>query len=285
MKPVAFAYEAPETIDEALTLLAEHAEDATVLAGGQSLVPMLNFRLVRPQVIIDINRLPGLDGLQVDADGGLSLGALVRTAVVERDPAVISRWAGLRQALERAGHPQIRNRSTVGGSVAHADPASELPAALVALDGVVTLRSREGEREVPASTFFLGPYTTACRLDELVTKVRMAPPPRVSTFREVSRRHGDFALVGVFAGLDIAEGRVVRACISLCGASPVPVRASETEQSLIGSELNDQVIAEAAATAADRTEPWDDLNGPAEYRRELARTLVRRALSTLVEAN
>ena len=283
MKPVAFAYEAPETIDEALALLAEHGDEATVMAGGQSLVPMLNLRLVRPRLIVDVNGLPGLGGLSVD-DGDLRLGALARAAAVERDAAVAAGWPGLREALQYSGHPQIRNRGTVGGNVAHADPASELPAVLLALDGVVTLRSREGERDVSARDFVLGPYTTARRRDELLTEIRLGPAPRLSAFREVARRHGDFALVGVFAGVDTNDGVVAEARISLCGASPAPVRAVEAERALVGRPLDAAAIANAAEAAAAAVEPWDDLNGPAEYRRDLAFTLTRRTLAELARA-
>jgi carbon-monoxide dehydrogenase medium subunit len=283
MKPVPFAYEAPETIDEALALLAEHGDDGTVLAGGQSLVPMLNLRLVRPRVLVDVNRLPGLDGVIAQPDGGLRLGALARAAAVERDPAVAAGWPGLREGLRYSGHPQIRNRGTIGGNVAHADPASELPAVLVALDGVITLRSREGARDVAAADFFLGPYTTARRPGELLTEIRLAPSPHVSAFREFARREGDFALVGIFAGVDTEDGRVTSARIALCGASPAPVRAAEAEQALVGRQLGKAVIAEAAEAAAAAVEPWDDLNGPAEYRRDLTRTLARRTLSSLAQ--
>lgn len=283
MKPVPFAYEAPETIDEALALLAEHGEDATVLAGGQSLVPMLNLRLVRPTVVVDVNRLPGLDGIVLDG-GGLRLGALARTAAVELDPTVSSWCPALHEALEHSGHPQIRNRGTVGGNVAHADPASELPAVLIALDGVVTLRSAAGTRELAAPDFLAGPYTTARRSDELVTEIRLAAPPRVSTFAEIARRDGDFALVGVFAAVDTDDGRVSSARIALCGASPAAVRALEAEQALTGRALDEPAIGDAAAAAAAAVEPWDDLNGPAEYRRHLARTLTARALTALALA-
>jgi carbon-monoxide dehydrogenase medium subunit len=280
LKPIAFDYEAPETVDEALALLAEHGDEATVLAGGQSLVPMLNFRLVRPRLVVDLNRVSALDDLAPEDDGALRLGALVRTAALEAHAGTAA-WSGLRKALEHSGHPQIRNRGTVGGNVAHADPASELTAVLVALDGVVTLRSVAAERAVPAEQFLLGPYSTARRADELVTSIRLGPPPERSTFSELARRHGDFALVGVYAGVDVAEGIVAGACLALCGASPSPVRAREAERVLEGRRLESGVIAEAADAAAAACDPWDDLNGPAEYRRDVARTLVRRVLASL----
>jgi carbon-monoxide dehydrogenase medium subunit len=242
---------------------------------------MLNFRLVRPTLVVDVNRVAGLEALEAAADGSLRLGALVRAAKAERSPDVAARWPGLRQALEHSGHPQIRNRGTVGGNVAHADPASELPAVLVALDGAVTLRSPAGEREVPASEFVVGPYTTARRSDELLTELRLGPEPARSTFREVSRRHGDFAVVGIFAGVDVEGDTVGRARIALCGASPTPVRAVEAERALEGRSLDAAATGDAAEAAAAACDPWDDLNGPAEYRRDLARTLVRRALASL----
>jgi carbon-monoxide dehydrogenase medium subunit len=264
LKPAPFSYEAPSTLEEALALLAERGDEATVLAGGQSLVPMLNFRLVRPAVVVDVNRLPGLDAVEP-----LRLGALARTATVERSPAT---HPGLREALEFSGHPQIRNRSTVGGSLAHADPASELPAVVVALDGEVVLRSRAGERIVAASDFFLGPYTTARTREELVTEVRLAAAPARSAFREVARRHGDFALVGAYAAL--VDGR---ARVALCGASPAPVRAGRVEQALAQGAS----VADAARLAAEEVEPWDDVHGTADYRRALATVVVRRALEAV----
>ena len=280
MKPAPFAYEAPATIEEALALLVEHGDEAAVLAGGQSLVPMLNFRLARPRVLVDVNGLSGLDGVSAE-DGVLRLGALTRTAAVERHPDVAARWPGVRQALEQVGHPQIRNRGTVGGSVAHADPAAELPAVLVALDGEVVLRSLDGSRVVPAGDFFLGPFTTVRRSNELVTEVRLKTPPRKSTFLEFARRHGDFALVGAFVAVDVEAGRVERARIGLCGASPAPVRARRAEGALGGRALDGEAIADAAQAASEEVDPWDDLHGPAEYRRHLAAVAVRRALTAL----
>ncbi|HKP17003.1 MAG TPA: xanthine dehydrogenase family protein subunit M [Gaiellaceae bacterium] len=280
MKPVAFAYRAPETLEETLALLEQHGDEATVLAGGQSLVPLLNLRIARPRVVVDVNRVAGLGGFEAGG-GALRLGALVRTAAVERDPGVAAGWPGLREAIRHSGHPQIRNRSTVGGSVAHADPASELPAVLVALEATVTLRSTAGARELAAADFFVGPFTTARRPDELVTEVRVGARPGASAFREVARRHGDFALVGVYAGVDLDDGSVGAARIALCGASPVPLRAVDAEHALAGRPLDERAIDDAAEAAAAAVDPWDDLNGPAEYRRDLARVLTRRTLSAL----
>ena len=256
MKPPPFEYSAPETIDEVLALLAEHGDEAKLLAGGQSLVPLLNFRLLRPARLIDLNRVRGLDAL---GDG--RIGAMTRSRTLERASAVPL----LRQAVRHSGHAQIRNRGTVGGSCAHADPASELPCALLALDARFRVRSARGERVVPASDFFLGTFATALAPDELLVEIEVPrrPERERSAFLEHARVHGDFAIAGV-AVLRVPGERLV---VSMLGGADRPVRV----------ELPD--AGEAAATDAVRDlEPLSDLRASADYRRALLEELVRRAI-------
>jgi aerobic carbon-monoxide dehydrogenase medium subunit len=278
VKPPPFEYHDPRAIDEAVALLARYGDDAKVLAGGQSLLPMLNLRLARPAAVIDINRVTGLDDI-VTSDSAVRVGALVRQRVFER-------WASthvpiVAAGLALVGHAAIRNRGTVAGSIAHADPASELPALLLCLDGAVVARSAGGEREIPAADFFQGPLMTAARADELVTHTRWAIPPPGSGwgFHEVARRHGDFALVGVAAVLTVRGGVVERARVALFGAGATPVRARQAEAALTGQRPSADVIAEAATRATTEMEPDSDLHATAAYRRRAGRTLVTRALT------
>jgi len=256
MKPAPFAYDAPETLEEALALLAEHGDEAKVLAGGQSLVPLLNFRLVRPARLIDLNRVAGLDDL---ADG--HIGAMTRSRTLERRSDVPL----LRRAVRFSGHAQIRNRGTVGGSCAHADPASELPCALLALDARFRLRSARSERVVAAGDFFLGTFATALAPDELLVEIEVPPRPEDerSAFLEHARVHGDFALAGV-AVLRVPGEQLV---ISLLGGADRPVRV----------ELPD-AGAEAAADAVRDLDPPSDLRASGDYRKALLEELVRRAI-------
>lgn len=284
MKPAAFDYEAPRELDEALALLARHGDEATVLAGGQSLMPLLNFRLARPGVIVDVNGVAGLDGIE-RRDGGLLVGALVRQARAERAPEIASAWPLVPAVLRWVGHPQIRNRGTVGGSVAHADPAAELPAVLAALAGRVHLTSAaRGTRSVGWQEFFVGPLTTAREPDELLVALEAPaqPPGSVFAFQEFARRHGDFALGGAAVVLEhAADGSVARASIALLAAGPVPLRAHAAERALEGHVVGEETARAAAAEAVRDISPSGDIHGSGEYRRGLIETLVRR---TLLEA-
>jgi carbon-monoxide dehydrogenase medium subunit len=282
VKPAPFAYTDPRSLDEALAELARHADDAKVLAGGQSLVPMLNFRLARPAVIVDINRIGGLDGME-EAGGTLRAGALVRQRQLER-------WAGARSPLLAAamghiGHAAIRNRGTVAGSLVHADPAAELPALLLALDGVVVARSARGERAIPASELFQGPLMTILRPDEIVTETRWTLPAPTDGwgFHEVARRHGDFALVGAIAVVGLRGGRLERVRVALFGAGPTPIRAAAVERALTGQSPAVAAFREAAQSAGRGLDAGADLHATAEYRRAVAATLMTRALSDAVE--
>jgi carbon-monoxide dehydrogenase medium subunit len=281
MKPAPFEYFDPRTTEEAVGLLATHGDDAKVLAGGQSLVPMLALRLARPSVLIDVNRIGGLDAVQ-QSGATVSVGALVRQRALER-------WAGeraplLAAALRHVGHAPIRARGTVAGSVVHADPASELPALLLCLDGAVIARSRRGTRTIAAGDFFQGPLMTALASDELVTETRWTLPAAHAGwgFREMARRHGDFALVGVAVALTLARGAVAQARIALFGSAATPVRAREAERALTGQRPSDHVLAEAARAATTGLETVADIHAPAAYRASVARTLTTRALADAV---
>jgi aerobic carbon-monoxide dehydrogenase medium subunit len=278
MKPAPFEYADPRTVEEAVALLATHGDDAKVLAGGQSLVPMLALRLARPSVVIDVNRVAGLDAI-AQSGTRVAIGALVRQRALER-------WAGeraplLTTALGHVGHAPIRTRGTVAGSVAHADPASELPALLLCLDGAVVARSRRGTRTIAAAEFFQGPLMTALAADELVTETQWTLPAAQTGwgFREMARRQGDFALVGVAVVLTLARGAVADARIALFGAAATPVRAGAAEQALRGQPPSDSALAEAARLATAGLETVSDLHAPAAYRTSVARTLTGRALA------
>lgn len=280
MKPPRFEYFDPRTLDEALTLLGERAADAKLLAGGQSLMPLLNFRLARPGALIDLNRVPDLDGIRED-DGMLRVGALCRQRQVETSSLVGARCPLLREATRWVGHAAIRTRGTVGGSIAHADPAAEYPAVLAALDGQVVVRSAMRERVVGAADFFVTYLTTTLEPDEMVTEVRFPAMPRDAgwSFVEFARRHGDFALAGVACVVRLGgDGVCIDARIALCGVGGRPVRARRAEAVLKGERPTDRVIQQAAAIVRDEVDPPSDLHADAEYRRHLATVLTRRSL-------
>lgn len=281
MKPAPFEYHDPRTLDEALTVLGARGDDAKVLAGGQSLLPMLNLRLARPAAIVDLNRVAGLDGLAVSG-GVLHLGALVRQRALER-------WAAtecplIAAVLRFIGHAAIRNRGTVAGSVSHADPAAELPALFVGLDGAAVVRSHARTREIAAHELYRGPLMTALEADEIVVETRWSLPAPGTGWgvHEVSRRHGDFALVGAIALVTRAGDAVDRARIAIFGAGPTPLRASGAEKALAGARATRDTIVEAARLAAADLEPDSDIHASARYRRMAARTLVERALADAV---
>ncbi|GAA1288232.1 xanthine dehydrogenase family protein subunit M [Saccharothrix xinjiangensis] len=275
MKAAPFDYVRAATVEEALSALSGGAR---VLAGGQSLVPLLNQRLVRPTTVVDVNRLD-LDHLH-ESGSDLVLGALVRHRQVETSPLVRRRAPLLAEAMSHVGHVSVRNLGTVGGSAAHADPAAELPAVCVALDATFGVRGPGGPREIPARDFFLGPHRTALAPGELLVEVRLPRPPPRSRHAVVklSRRHNDLALVAVVACVTVRDGVVTRARIAVAGAGPTPVRAGAAEALLVGRAPGHHAVAEAADAAADATDPPDDRHAPAAYRREMAAVLTRRAL-------
>jgi len=283
MKPAPFEYEVPSSLEEAVDTLARHGDAAKVLAGGQSLVPMLNMRLVRPRVLVSLRRVPGLDHVAVE-DGHTRIGSMARQRAVEEHPAVREVCPLLVEALGLVAHPTIRNQGTIGGSVAHADPAAELPGVLVALDGTILLVSRRGRRTVPASDFFRGSMTTAAEPDELIAELafhRVGRPGVASGWavEEVSRRHGDFALAGVVVALAADSDRhIVDARIVVFGVEDRPTRRSAAELAVRGTRGEPGAIAEAAVLAVQDIRPHEDVHASARFRAHLVGALVPRAL-------
>lgn len=281
VKPASFRFSRPTDLDEALALLAEHGDEAVVMAGGQSLTPLLNLRMARPEMVVDVSRVSGLDALAVDRDA-VTIGATCRARRVELDAEVRAVLPVLPEALGYVGHPQIRNRSTVGGMVAFADPAAEIPAVLRACDGTVELRSANGSRQVAATDFFVGVYQTARADDELVTSVRLAAPPRHRfVVTEHARRHGDFAITGGIFGLAL-EQRIIRG-LRLCffGVGHGPVRLEALEQRFIGEEFDDRLIVEIAGGVGHLLTPPSDVHASAAYRQHTAAVITKRSLRAL----
>ncbi|HTQ35069.1 MAG TPA: xanthine dehydrogenase family protein subunit M [Stellaceae bacterium] len=279
MKPSAFEYIAPATLREAVSLLAADP-DATVIAGGQSLMPLLAFRLTAPSLLVDLRRIPGLDAVVID-DAGVRLGAQVRWRDIEDDARLVAAHPLLREAISHVAHYAIRNRGTVGGSLAHADPAAELPGIAVACDADIVLVGANDERVVAAGEFFTGPLSTVRRPEEIVTELRLPPWPasRRWAFREFAQRKGDFALAGIALFYDQdANDRIENAHVGVIGACDRPHRLPEVEAMLNGRAIGDELIRAAAALAAKAIDPPEDLHADAAYRRGLVRTLVERAL-------
>ena len=277
MKPPPFAYCRPHSLDEALEFLAEHGDEARPLAGGQSLVPMLNHRLARPEVLVDIGAVGELQRMERDESGWL-IGATVTQRQVERDGTEGCQL--LRLAMPFIGHRQIRARGTVGGSIAHADPAAELPAVALTLDATMVAASLDGEREIPASTFFAGPYMNSLEDGEILSHVifPMVPPSTRCSFREFARRKGDFAVAGVAAAVDFEDGSVTAASLTAFAVGSNPVRLTGAEAAVAGRHLDEAALTDSAEAAAAEIEPWDDIHGSSQYRRQLVAALLRRAL-------
>jgi carbon-monoxide dehydrogenase medium subunit len=279
MKPAPFEYFAPTSAEAALDLLGEHGADAKLLAGGQSLVPTMNFRLAQPSVLVDLNRISDL--AFVRPNGVLSIGAMTRQAALERSPEVARHAPLLAAALPHIAHPQIRNRGTLGGSLAHADPAAELPAVAVALGAEIVVRNRRGERRHAARDFFQGLFSTTLEPDDLLVAVDFPALPEGTgwSFQEVARRHGDYALVGVAATLGMSGSTCRTASIVLFAVGGGPVVAAAAQALLEGAELTDARIHDAARCAAhDDIDPVGDIHASAAYKRHLAEVLVGRAL-------
>lgn len=285
MKPAPFEYHVPTDRHAALALLAESGFDAKILAGGQSLVPAMNFRLARPTILIDVNRIDDLFGVRVADDGSTLLGAMTRQRELERSPLIAERVPLIAEAMPHIAHPQIRNRGTLGGSLAHADPAAELPALAVALDARLRLQSQSGERWMPAADFFLGVLTTALEPDEMLVEIAIpALPARTGTaFDEVARRHGDYAMAGAAAVVTLNEdGTIARSALVLMavGDAPIHVRAIEA---LRGQQPTPETIREAAESIDAEIDPPNDLHATAAYRRHLVKGLARATLARAVE--
>jgi carbon-monoxide dehydrogenase medium subunit len=283
VKPPPFLYARPETVDDAVSLLAQSGEEAKILAGGQSLVPLLNFRLARPSVLVDLGGVADLSYIRRE-EGTLAVGAMTRLLEAERSQDAATASPMIRRALRHVGHLQIRTRGTVGGSIAHADPAAELPAVAVATGADMIAKSQRGRRTITASEFFQGPFMTALDPDEVLTEIRFPSTDGAGTaFVELARRSGDFALGGVAAVVRTREDSSVDDVrLVALGMGGHPIRLTEAEDRVRGVEVTEDVLREAGEAASRQVDPFTDVHADAEYRRELAGTLVRRALREAV---
>jgi carbon-monoxide dehydrogenase medium subunit len=278
VKPPPFHYAAPTSVAEAVALLGEHADDdARALAGGQSLVPLMNFRLAQPGYLIDLRRIEELTRIRTDG-GTLVIGAMVRQSHAEHAPEVALGAPLLAEALGYVAHPPIRNSGTVGGSIAHADPAAELPAVALALDAELVVVGPQGSRTVAAADFFVGPFTTAIEAGEILTEIRFPRRDGGQAFVEFARTHGNFALVGVAAVIEMDGGTVARASIAMSGVAPVPVRATTAERALAGTAPDDASIRAAVDAAVAELSPAGDVHGSTETRTDIARSYLRRGI-------
>ncbi len=285
MKPAPFAYARPSSLEDVFDLLDRNGEEAKLLAGGQSLVPTLAFRLSTPSLLIDLNRVPGLAGITA-AGGAVRLGAMTRHCDIEHSPEIAARLPMVAQAMPQIGHAAIRTRGTIGGSLAFADPAAELPACAVALDAQIVIASRQGERRVSARDFFKGLYETDLRAGELITAVEFPaqPPGYRSRLAELSRRHGDYALVGLAAHAKTDGDRLSDLRLAFFGVGGKPVLAAQAARELEGQHLSTTALALAAEALDDDLDPPDDLNGSGRTKLHLARVLLSRTLGGIVEA-
>lgn len=281
MKPAPFEYFRARSVEEAIDLLSEHGPDAKPLAGGQSLIPAMNFRLATPAVLVDLNEAVGLSDVTAQ-DDGLHIGGMTRHRTLEQSETVARNAPLVTAAMPFVAHAAIRTRGTLGGSLAHADPAAELPAVMLALDAVFTVRSRQGARHVRAADFFTGLFTTALEAGELLTEVTIPPRPVRSTyaFQEIARRHGDYALAGAAAAVAVDEhGRCTSARVALLSVADRPVLAEHARRALEGERPTAEAIgAAAAAAAAHDIDPPGDIHASSQYRRHLAAVLMRRVL-------
>jgi carbon-monoxide dehydrogenase medium subunit len=285
VKPAWFDYNAPRSLDEALRILGDAGPEGRVLAGGQSLVPMMNLRIVSPEVLVDINRIEALNRLEVTADT-LNVGALVRHADLLREPKVRDGWPLLHEATTQVAHPAIRNRGTVCGSVAHNDPAAEHPSVLATLGGTVVIAGKAGRRELPAEAFFTGMLSNALEPGEMVVELRYPRPPAGAgaAFVEFARRLGDFAIAGAAAMVTVRKGVCETARLTIVGMGEGPLRARAAEAALTGKRIDagnrKDAVAEAAAKVTAAVEPHDDVHASQAYRRHLAGVMATRALET-----
>jgi carbon-monoxide dehydrogenase medium subunit len=285
MKPPKFDYHAPASVDEALALLTRYGGDAKILAGGQSLVPLLNFRLARPAALVDLNRIPSLAYIRED-DGVIRFGAMTRQRTVEFSPVVRRRLPLLTEATALVGHLPIRSRGTIGGSIAHADPSAEYPAVLTALEGEIVARGPKGERVVKPAALFQTYLTTSLAADEILTEVRL-PAMRDGAgyaFEEFSRRHGDFAIIGIAAVIVRDGTRCTMARLATAGAGPVPVRLRAAEEILERDGLTEAAIGAAGRRASELVDPDADIHASSDYRRHLTGVLTERAVRRAIAA-
>jgi carbon-monoxide dehydrogenase medium subunit len=285
MKPASFKYIAAKSLDHALALKSEHQDDATFLAGGQSLVPTMNFRLAQPAILIDLNPLDGLSYVKQE-NGVVWIGAMTRYRSLERDPDLAKLLPLIAEALPHIAHPQIRNRGTIGGNLSHADPASELPTIVTALQGRLRAQSASGERWISASDFFVAPLTNALKPDEMLVEIELPAASKQSgfCFMEVSRRRGDFAMIGAAAQLSLGtDGKCTGARLVLCGAGEKPADVSGRLAPLIGEIPDSARIAKVAAEIQSAIEPGGNVHASPDYQRHLAGVLTQRVLATAAE--
>jgi CO/xanthine dehydrogenase FAD-binding subunit len=281
MKPAPFKYIAATSLEQALALKAESGDDAKFLAGGQSLVPTMNFRLARPAIVIDINRIEGLAAIRPRDGGGACVGALARYRTLERDSGLNAMFPLIAEALPHIAHPQIRNRGTIGGNLSHADPASELPAIAVALGARFHIQAAKRERWLDASDFFVGALTTDLQPDEMLVEVELPlPKPRTGAcFTELARRRGDFAIVGVAAMVTLGErDECTHARLTFCGVGETPVDASSATDVLAGRVLTEEAVRDVAASVQTMIDPGGSVHATAGYQRHIAGVLTERAL-------
>ena len=283
MKPAPFAYHAPPTVADAVSVLAEFGDEAKVLAGGQSLVPMLALRLARPAHLVDVNGVAELAGVRRE-NGHLVVGATTRHARLERDQEIGETVPLLRLAAPHIGHPQIRNRGTLGGSLAHADAAAELPAVARALDAGIVVAGPSGERTIPAAGFFQMVFTTALEPDELVTGVRFPVwgPGSGFAVEEIARRHGDFALAGAVCAVQVSAGRIERVALAMFGMGSVPERLDTLEKTLNGAAVDGLDLDDIGEQGVAALDPPSDVHATGHYRKKIGAVLVGRALSTAI---
>jgi carbon-monoxide dehydrogenase medium subunit len=280
MLPSSFEYHRADTLDEALSLLATYGDDAKVLAGGQSLIPMMKLRFAYPGHLIDVNPIPGLDGIE-ERDGELHIGALVRHNQLAASEVVKAGYPTIASTAPQIADPLVRNLGSIGGSLSHADPAGDLGSTMLAVDASVVLRSTRGERVVPISEFFVDTFTTSAEPDELLTEIRVPTPPSRSggTYLKLERKVGDWATVGVAIAMTLSNGSIGRAGIGLTGVGLKNLEGVEAEQMLAGSEPTDEAFAEAGRMAAAIASPVSDVRGPEEYKRHMIEVYVRRGLA------
>jgi len=280
MFPAAFDYRSPASLEEALALLTEHGDSAKVMAGGQSLIPLLKLRFAQPGLLIDIGRLPGLSGVR--RNGSLTIGALTRHVDIERSKDLGGDWAILPEAAHWIADPLVRNQGTMGGSICHADPAGDWGSVMLALEADLVARSAKGERVIHAADFFQGPFTTTLRPDEILTEIQVMPSSKRAggAYNKLERKVGDFATVAVAVQVELDGDKVSRTGIGLTSVGPKNIKAVAAEKALVGREPTDAVIAEVARLAADAAEPKADVRGSAEFKKDVVRVFVQRGLKT-----
>lgn len=284
MIPASFDYFSPKTLQEAVALLQKHGADAKILAGGQSLIPLMKLRLASPKRLIDLNRISGLSYVR-ESDGVLAIGALTRESELEASELVRSKYPILADTAAVIGDPLVRNMATVGGNLAHADPANDHPATMLALGAEVVAVGPKGTRKIPLTEFFTGLFTTSLNADEILTEIRIpVPPPRSGgTYLKVERKVGDFAAAAVAVQITLGDGNVCQhAGIGLTNVGQTPIKATRAEQSLLRKPLDEKAIQEAARLAAQQSEPTADLRGSVDYKRSLIRVLTARALKRAI---